>query len=95
MGGNSSAIIFPTKERSVDRHVIDKKGVTFIGKDASEFLANSVEGQQLLNMDCVICHSNAHYHRKKLDKMFQNGQTPEALGQALNKMKIPDAISWP
>ena len=28
------------------------------------------------------------YHQKKLDKMFQNGQTPEALEQALNRMKI-------
>ena len=39
-------------------------------------------------------HSNAYYHRKKLDKMFQNCQTPEAMRQALNRMKIPNAINW-
>src|ERR1051325_2550380 len=31
------------------------------------------------------CHSNAYYHRKKLNKMFQSGQTPEAMGEALYK----------
>ena len=32
------------------------------------------------------CHSKANYHRKKMDKMFQDGQTPEALEQALDKL---------
>jgi hypothetical protein len=32
------------------------------------------------------CHSKANYHRKKMDKMFRDGQTPEALEQALDKM---------
>ena len=41
-------------------------------------------------------HSKEYYHRKKLDKMFQNGQTPEALEQALDKIKISDTIEcWP
>ena len=32
------------------------------------------------------CHSKAYYQQKKLDKMFQDGQTPEALGQALDDL---------
>ncbi|PKK56207.1 hypothetical protein RhiirC2_800521 [Rhizophagus irregularis] len=32
------------------------------------------------------CHSKANYHQKKMDKMFRDGQTPEALEQALDKM---------
>src|ERR1044071_2311595 len=32
------------------------------------------------------CHSKANYHRKKMNKMFWNGQTPEALEQALDKL---------
>ncbi|PKK65515.1 hypothetical protein RhiirC2_786054 [Rhizophagus irregularis] len=32
------------------------------------------------------CHSKANYHRKKMDKMFWDGQTSEALEQALDKM---------
>jgi hypothetical protein len=42
------------------------------------------------------CHSKAQYHRKKLDKMLQDGQTSEAMRQALDKIKIPDTIEyWP
>jgi hypothetical protein len=41
------------------------------------------------------CQSKERYHRKKLNKMLQNGQTPEALEKALNRMKMPNAISWP
>ena len=40
-------------------------------------------------------YSKERYHRKKLDKMFQNGQTSEALREALDRMKMPNAISWP
>ena len=48
------------------------------------------------NLHVNKCHSKANYHRKKLDKMLQNGQTPEAMSQALDKIKIPDAIEcWP
>ncbi|RIA86458.1 hypothetical protein C1645_829221 [Glomus cerebriforme] len=36
------------------------------------------------------CHSNAYYHRKKLNKMFQSGQTLEAMGEALDKIKSLD-----
>jgi len=32
------------------------------------------------------CYSKANYHRKKMDKIFRDGQTPEALEQALDKM---------
>jgi hypothetical protein len=32
------------------------------------------------------CQSKERYHRKKLDKMLQDGQTPEALEEALDKM---------
>jgi hypothetical protein len=28
----------------------------------------------------------SNYHQKKMDKIFRNGQTPEALEQALDKM---------
>ncbi|CAG8811049.1 15993_t:CDS:1, partial [Gigaspora rosea] len=42
------------------------------------------------NLHVNKCHSNAYYYQKKLDKMFQNGQTPEALKQALDKIKISD-----
>ncbi|CAG8749523.1 13766_t:CDS:2 [Rhizophagus irregularis] len=38
------------------------------------------------------CHSNAYYHQKKLNKMFQSGQTPEAMREALDKIKSLD--SW-
>ena len=31
-------------------------------------------------------HSKANYHRKKMDKMSRDGQTPEALEQALDRM---------
>ena len=31
------------------------------------------------------CHSEVYYHQKKLDKMLQNGQTPEAMSQALDR----------
>ncbi|CAG8744510.1 uncharacterized protein OCT59_002579 [Rhizophagus irregularis] len=47
------------------------------------------------NLHVNKSYSKANYHRKKLAKMLQNGQTPEALGQALDKMKKPNAISWP
>src|SRR5437868_14542055 len=41
-------------------------------------------------------HSNEYYHRKKLDKMVQNWQTPEAMRQALDKIKISDTVEcWP
>ncbi|CAG8520759.1 2484_t:CDS:2 [Acaulospora morrowiae] len=34
--------------------------------------------------------------RKKLDELYQNGQTPEALKQSPDKMKMSDTIeSWP
>ena len=32
------------------------------------------------------CQSKERYHRKKLDKMRKDGQTPEALEEALDKM---------
>ncbi|RGB27173.1 hypothetical protein C1646_769451 [Rhizophagus diaphanus] len=32
------------------------------------------------------CHSKANYHRKKMNKMFRDGQIPEALEQALDKI---------
>ncbi|CAB4375221.1 unnamed protein product [Rhizophagus irregularis] len=32
------------------------------------------------------CQSKERYHQKKLDKMLQDGQTPEALEEALDKM---------
>ncbi|CAG8745196.1 1522_t:CDS:2, partial [Funneliformis mosseae] len=57
--------------------VRDQKGVVFTEKDASDLYANKI----------------ANYHQKKLAKMLQNGQTPEALGQALDRMKMPNAIS--
>jgi hypothetical protein len=42
------------------------------------------------------CHSNAYYYRKKLNKMSQSGQTPEAMGEALDKIKRFDTIqNWP
>ncbi len=47
------------------------------------------------NLHVNKCYSKVHYHWKKLDKMFQDWQTPEALGEALDKMKMPNAISWP
>ena len=50
---------------------------------------------EFCNLHVNKCHSKANYHRKKLAKMLQNGQTPEALGQALDRMKMPNAISWP
>ena len=37
-------------------------------------------------------YSEKRYHRKRLDKMFRNRQTPEALEQALDRMKMPNAI---
>src|SRR5437762_2455969 len=41
-------------------------------------------------------HSKAYYNRKKLNKMLQNGQTVEALEQALDKIKISDTVKcWP
>ena len=41
-------------------------------------------------------YSKEYYHRKKLNKMLQNGQTPGALEQALDKIKLTDTIdSWP
>jgi hypothetical protein len=40
-------------------------------------------------------HSNEYYHRKKLDKMYQNGQTSEAMREALDKIKIPNVANWP
>ncbi|CAB4384672.1 unnamed protein product [Rhizophagus irregularis] len=47
------------------------------------------------NLHVNKCHSKARYHQKKLDKMFQNWQTSEALGKALDRMKMPNAIGWP
>jgi hypothetical protein len=48
------------------------------------------------NMHVNKCHSKAYYQRKKLNKMLQNGQTLEALEQALDKIKMSDTIeSWP
>ena len=41
------------------------------------------------------CYSKEYYHRKKLDKMFQDWQTLETLKEALDRMKMPNAISWP
>ena len=38
------------------------------------------------------CQSKAHYHRKKMDKMFRDGQTPEAMEQTLDKIKLSDII---
>ena len=46
------------------------------------------------NLHVNKSHSKAYYHQKKLEKMLQNGQIPEALEEALDKMKIPDATSW-
>ena len=38
------------------------------------------------NLHVNKSHSKAYYHRKKMDKMFRDGQTPEALEQALDKL---------
>jgi hypothetical protein len=40
------------------------------------------------------CHSKARYHRKKLDKMLQDEQAPEALGEALDEMRMLDVSIW-
>jgi hypothetical protein len=40
------------------------------------------------------CQSKAHYHWKKLDKMLQDKQTQEALGEALNEIKMLDVTIW-
>ncbi|PKK78504.1 hypothetical protein RhiirC2_705753 [Rhizophagus irregularis] len=48
------------------------------------------------NLHVNKSHSKAYYQRKKLDKIFQNGQTPEALKEALDKIKISDTVKcWP
>jgi hypothetical protein len=48
------------------------------------------------NLHVNKCHSKAYYDRKKLDKILQNGQTSEAMREALDKMRIPDTIEcWP
>jgi hypothetical protein len=46
------------------------------------------------NLHVNKCHSKARYHQKKLDKMLQDGQTPEALGEVLNGMKMLDVTIW-
>src|SRR5215211_5300654 len=38
------------------------------------------------NLHVNKSHSKAYYYRKKLEKMLQNGQIPEALKEALDKM---------
>ena len=48
------------------------------------------------NLHVNKSHSKAYYNRKKLNKMLQNGQTVEALEQALDKIKISDTVKcWP
>src|SRR5215469_14976930 len=51
------------------------------------------------NLHVNKCHSKANYERKKMDKICLNGQTPEAMRQALDKItlrKISDTIEyWP
>ena len=42
---------------------------------------------EFCNLHVNKCHLKAHYHQKKLAKMLQNEQTPEALKQTLNKIK--------
>ena len=39
-------------------------------------------------------YSKERYHRIKLDKMFQDRKTPEAMGEALDKMKMLDVTIW-
>ena len=50
---------------------------------------------EFCNLHVNKCHLKANYNRKKLDKMFQDWQTPEGLGEFLDRMKMPNAISWP
>ncbi|GBB85386.1 hypothetical protein RclHR1_11930012 [Rhizophagus clarus] len=38
------------------------------------------------NLHVNKSHLKAYYHQKKMDKMFRDGQTPEALEQALDKL---------
>ncbi len=45
------------------------------------------------NLHVNKCYLKANYYQKKLDKMFQDWQTSETLGEALNRMKMPNAIS--
>ncbi|GES93780.1 hypothetical protein GLOIN_2v1786063 [Rhizophagus clarus] len=47
------------------------------------------------NLHVNKCQSKEKYHRKKLDKMSQNWETLEMLGEALDRMKMPNAIGWP
>ena len=78
--------------------VCNQKGVVFTGKDASDLygcVRPTASKYGFCNLHVNKCHSKANYHRKKLDKMFQDWQTPEALGEALDRMKMPNAISWP
>src|SRR3989440_8578438 len=42
------------------------------------------------NLHVQKCHSKAYYQQKKLDKMLQNGQTPDALKRDLDKIKMSD-----
>ncbi|PKY58169.1 hypothetical protein RhiirA4_479857 [Rhizophagus irregularis] len=46
------------------------------------------------NLHVNKCHSKANYHQKKLDKIFQDWQTSEALGEALDRMKMLNAINY-
>ena len=89
------------KELSVEVEVRDQKDVVFTGKGASDLYANKMgvkltaSKYKFCNLHISKCHSKANYHQKKLDKMFQDWQTPEALEEFLNRMKMPNAISWP
>src|SRR5687768_17333164 len=48
------------------------------------------------NLHVNKSHSKVYYHRKKLEKMLQNEQIPEALEEALSKIKISDTVKcWP
>ncbi|RGB21347.1 hypothetical protein C1646_778283 [Rhizophagus diaphanus] len=39
-------------------------------------------------------YSKEHYHQIKLDKMFQDRKTLEAMGEALDKIKMLDVTIW-
>jgi hypothetical protein len=39
-------------------------------------------------------YSKERYHRIKLNKMFQDRKIPEAMGEALDKMKMLDVTIW-
>ncbi|CAG8617413.1 9532_t:CDS:2 [Funneliformis mosseae] len=69
-----------------------------------KFIENYIEKKgkyiyQYFSDERIVCEnrnmrSEANYHQKTLAKMLQNRQTLKTLGQALNRMKIPDFINF-